>query len=68
MASLAYADMASEHNNRKVKHESHVDCDWKYPTYLEAVSKAVTIGDGTIVLDRVITKTIKGCCFKWELS
>ena len=25
LASLAYADMASEHSNRKVKHESHED-------------------------------------------
>ena len=52
MASLAYADMASEHSNRKVKHESHVDCDWKDPAYLEAMSKAVTIGDGMV--DRIV--------------
>ena len=37
--------------NRKVKHESHGDVIGKYPAYLEAMSKAVTIGDG--IADRI---------------
>ena len=49
---LSCVDTASEHSNRNVKHESHVDCDWKDPAYLEAMSKAVTIRDGMV--DRIV--------------
>ena len=38
--------------NQKVKHESHDDVIGKYPAYLEAMSKAVTIGDGMV--DRIV--------------
>ena len=42
MASLAYADMASEHGGRKVEHESHSCCDRQLST-LEVVLPALTI-------------------------
>ena len=27
----AFVEAASEHRDRKIEHESHVDCDWKVP-------------------------------------
>ena len=49
---LSFLDMASEHRDWKIEHESHVDCDWKDPAYLDAMSKAVTIGDDMV--DRIV--------------
>ena len=54
MASLACTDMASEHNNRKVKHESHVVVIDMAMSTFEAMPRAVTIGGGVVDGDRVI--------------
>ena len=54
LASLACTDMASEHNNRKVKHESHVVVIDMAMSTFEAMPRAVTIGGGVVDGDRVI--------------
>ena len=30
----AFPETASEHRDRKIEHESHIDCDWKIPSLL----------------------------------
>jgi hypothetical protein len=37
-AILACVDMASEHGDRKIEHESHERCDWQTNVYLEAIT------------------------------
>ena len=63
LASLACTDMASEHNDQKVKHESHdVVIDMAMSTF-QAMPRAVTIGGGVMNWDRVITRTTLGMSF-----
>ena len=53
MASLAYADMATEHGGRKVEHESQSCCDGQLST-LEVVLPALTMRGGAMDRGRVI--------------
>ena len=53
MASLEYADMASEHGGRKVEHESKNWCDGQLST-LEVVMPALTMRGGAMDGGRVI--------------
>ena len=53
MASLAYANMASEHGSRKVEHESQNWCDGQLST-LEVVLPALTMRGGAMDGGRVI--------------
>ena len=53
MASLAYADMASEHGGQKVEHESQNWCGGQLST-LDVVSPALTMRGGAMDGGRVI--------------
>ena len=58
MASLAYADMASEHGGRKVEHESQNWRDGQLST-LEVVMSALTMRGGAMDGGRVIVETTR---------
>ena len=55
LTSLAYADMASEHGDRKVERESYSRYDQHSDVHNEATPSHVMIGHGLVDLDHVIT-------------
>jgi hypothetical protein len=64
LASLACVDMASEHEDQKVKHGSQNWCDWHSFVYsFDIASPAVTIRGSVVEKDCVITRTFLGMLF-----